>query len=120
MASPERKSEAARIVEKQREKQGDTRRHPHEERVVHDILAKWPTVHALMTYTGTSEEPEEPCSLVLFTTEHGLRGKLNDRERDISCWAAANTLEGLLNALEEALTGPSHVWTANRDRKSVV
>jgi len=79
----------------------------------------WPT---LIEYLTTTKYPDGqdrvPSSLVVLADSHGWKGCLSDKDNGRSLWKTADTLEGLLLALEEAAMSddPSH-WRQSADAK---
>lgn len=66
----------------------------------------WPTLVEYLTATKYPDgEARVPSALVIVADSSGWRGCLSDKDNQRSLWKVADTLEGLLLALEEAAAG---------------
>ncbi len=69
----------------------------------------------LLMLTATADDGGKPrkTSTLTVVAEDGLfKGGLRDRENEASLWRSAKTFEGLLGALEDALTSGEADWRA--------
>lgn len=89
-------------------------------RVIEDLQAKrqWPTLleHLTQTsYDGEGAEPRQTSTITLFSREDGSLGiTLNDRDNARACFAAADSLLGLLDELERFARSDQTVWREDR------
>lgn len=73
----------------------------------------YPAIILMLTATADDEGKPRKTSTLTLCAEDGLfKGGIRDRENEASLWKSARTLNGLLMALEDALTSPDAEWRA--------
>lgn len=71
----------------------------------------WPAVVSMLTSESWPDGSKRvPSSLTLFWHDGSLKACLNDKDADVTAWVSADTLEGLLEALEVGLQGDRLDW----------
>lgn len=72
---------------------------------------KFPLLYEQLTETSfEGGEARITSSIILFAEEGSLKACLSERNDHCSLWATANTLEGVMKALEAALTTGNPQW----------
>ena len=90
--------------------------------VLADWASRFPACLEYMTARKTPDgRPREVATLMLVADEDGLKGCLNDRQTGHQLWVTSDTVDGLIAALEAALTSPRPNWRrskwAGKDQK---
>lgn len=76
-----------------------------------DLAATYPTLHEFLTLSALSDGTPRQTSTLLVFTDGGLwKAVLNERDGELSLWATAESLQGLLVELESRLTAPVVDW----------
>jgi len=80
---------------------------------------RWPEVwdHLLLrSYDSAGAEPRLTSTITLFRRDDGLLGvTLNDRDNGRVCFAAGETILGLLDTLEAVVANPQTVWREDKN-----
>jgi hypothetical protein len=93
-----------------------------QKRVIADLQAqkKWPTLLSHLTQTAydvEGNEPRQTSTITLFSRDDGSLGiTLNDRDNARACFASADSLLGLLDALERFASDEQTVWREDRQQ----
>lgn len=77
---------------------------------------RWPCLWEHLTsatYPDTGA-PRQTSTLTLFLGATGLTGTLNDKDNSQAAFASADTLLGVLDALEACVINPSYAWRQDR------
>lgn len=76
-----------------------------------DFTARWSSVAMLMmTAKGDDGRPRQTSTLT-FVCEQGLwKGGVKDKDHAMSLWRSADTMAGVLDALEKALDDGTADW----------
>lgn len=75
------------------------------------LVAKRPNINQLMTDTQWDDgKPRQPCSLKVRLIEDGCSIVLSDEQRRMSITTTGDTLESVLDILEDALAGDKVRW----------
>lgn len=78
--------------------------------------ARWPGLWEHLTLRKYPEtgEPRKTSTVTLFVGPQGLQACLADKDNGMTCFAVAETLLGLLDALEMAVQSPHTVWREDK------
>jgi hypothetical protein len=83
-----------------------------------DAVRRWPALWEYLTLTKWDDgKARLPSTLGLFLGDTGFVGSLNDRAMGRTLWRSADTLLGVLDALEEAIQEGNPDWRRNRQKK---
>ena len=85
-----------------------------------ELAAKFPVLHAHLTRTRDDDnQVRQTCSLTFYGHAGAFKGFLNDRDSGGSLGVQADSLAGLLRALEAELESdsPSWFWRQGTDRE---
>lgn len=70
-----------------------------------------PVLHDFLTVTSLGDgEVRQTSTLLVFVEGDLWKACLNDRSSELTLWASADSLEAVLDALEERLCSPSPEW----------
>lgn len=84
---------------------------PSEPPKLDDLQAHMPMLHAFMTCTRLNGKVRTLPTITLWAEEgSGAKCVLNDRQAKVKLFARSDSVWGLLEALEAALTSPSVDW----------
>lgn len=82
-------------------------------------MKRWPELWQHLTlrhYDADKKEPRRTSTLTLFRRDDGLLGAtLNDRDNGRVCFAAGQTLMGLLDSMEAIASNPDTTWREDKD-----
>jgi hypothetical protein len=81
---------------------------------------RWPCIFLMMTSLVDDEKKaRQTCTLTVVCEDGRWKGGLKERDHAMSVWRGADTLEGLLDALEAILADGSADWrkTEYKSRK---
>lgn len=74
---------------------------------------KYPTLHMYLTDAAWEDGSSRECSTIsLFVEEGRFKAAMNDKALKRSVYVAADTLTGVLQALEKAVGSPEADWRA--------
>lgn len=86
------------------------------EAIASDLSKRWPTLWEYLSSAKWDDgSVRETSTLMLLVDEGRLKGCLNDRALERSCWVAADSLMGLLESLEAALESGGTDWRARKE-----
>ena len=81
---------------------------------------RWPTLWEHVTsrsYDGLGKEPRLTSTISLFSRDDGTLGAvLNDKDNGRVCFAAGDTVLGLLDALDGVAANPLTVWREDKNQ----
>jgi len=76
-----------------------------------DMEKKFPNLYAMLTDVTWEDGSQRRTSTLLFFVEDGtMKACLNDRDQGLTGWISADSLAGLLDALETALADDRLDW----------
>lgn len=80
------------------------------------LLAKFPTLGEFLSMSHwPGGEPRETGTITLLFDAGQVKAALNDRDANVSAFVSAETLTGVLKAIEEGLTEGKLDWRAKKE-----
>jgi len=82
-----------------------------------DFWRTWPILGGFLTLTGVGGANRKTGTLLIFAEDGRWKACLNDRDGGNYCFASADTVEGLLEALERGLKGGGLDWRVSKGKR---
>lgn len=82
-----------------------------------EAMSRWPCIweHLTAPTYGPDGPPRALSTVTLFLGHSGLTGTLNDKDNAQACFASADTVLGVLDALEACASNPGYAWRQDRN-----